>query len=298
VLTGAGPHCIPVLDRDSVELRAQLSVAPIEAPGLPTRSILLTFRDASCEQRAELRTREAAHAMAAVDQTERQLRRYQQLLCDRPRDLERPVSQARRSAARLARLAARPVGQIEPERLALLAQVVERRTENVQRILQHLSDAALIEVGSFQLATERVNLVPVVSRVVAECRARAQAHRLNLGAPQGLTCECDVSRIESVLRDLLERAIRRNPRGCWIDVDLRRPLVGLAQVEVRDYGRSMSIREREGLMRASVADRGWSVHRYIVEQHGGSLEVDFPAEGGVRAVVSMPTHRGKLGRAS
>ena len=99
------------------------------------------------------------------------------------------------------------------------------------------------------------------------------------------------------MHDLIERAIRRNPRGGWIDVDLRRPLAGVARIEVRDYGRALSTRERERFTNPAAADRGWYVNRHIVERHGGTLTVEFPSDDGMRVTLSLPTHGARLAAA-
>jgi K+-sensing histidine kinase KdpD len=121
---------------------------------------------------------------------------------------------------------------------------------------------------------------------------------VKLGGPQGLTASADAERIEQVLNDLVDRAARRNPRGCWIDVDLRRPLVGLADIEVRDYGRHLSVADRERLPDGATPDRQWYLCKYIVEQHGGSLSIEFLQEGGLRVNVRLPTNGGRMNRAS
>jgi len=293
VLSGRGPLAMPALALGGDEVRVELSLTPIETSGSPARWILMTFRDATCERELELRTFEVARAEVARVEVETRLRRCEQLWRESTYELLTPVARARRAAARLARLAAEP-GETPPRRLALLAQVVEGRTDELRRSLEQIADTAAIEMGTFDLHAERVNLVPLVGRLVSNARARTSLHRLNVGAPQGLTAYCDPQRIEAVLGDLVERAIRRNPRGCWIDVDLRRPLAGIARIEVRDYGRPLSTRERDRLVHPSTADRGWFVSRYVVEQHGGTLDLEFPPEGGVRVVVSLPTHRARL----
>jgi signal transduction histidine kinase len=220
------------------------------------------------------------------------LRRCEEVLRESTRELERPLAWARRAAARMTRMASD--GDAQPQRLALLAQVIEGRTENLQRSLEQIVDTATIAAGAFELRPERANLVPLVARLVASARTRSETHRFNFGGPQGLTAACDPRRVESVVHDVIDRAIRRNPRGGWIDVDLRRPLPGVARIEVRDYGRSVSERERRRLTHPSATDRGWLVNRYIIEQHGGTLSVDFPPEGGTRVVVSLPTSRARL----
>jgi two-component system, LuxR family, sensor kinase FixL len=291
VLDARSASGVPAINRNGDELRVQFSMAPLEATGAPARSILLTFCDASCQTRAELNALKADRAQSARADAQRRLARCEELLREAPRELELPVTRARRAAARLARLAADTASP--PRRLALLADVVERRTEDVQRTLANVLDTVAIETGTFEIHSERVNLVPLMSRLVAAVRTRAHAHRVKLGAPQGLTAQCDARRIEAVVGDLIERAIRRNPRGCWIDVDLVRPLPGIARIEVRDYGRPASARERDQLTRTGTADRGWFVNRHIVERHGGRLLVEFPREGGNRVIVSLPTHRAR-----
>ena len=172
----------------------------------------------------------------------------------------------------------------------LMARVVERRTDAMQRTAALLADTAAIQTGALELHCDRVNVVPLVGRVVAGARARWPLHQVKLGGPQGLTASADAERIEQVLNDLVDRAARRNPHGCWIDVDLRRPLAGVARIEVRDYGRRLSERERSGLPDSSTPERGWYVDRHIVEQHGGTLAVEFPDEGGTRVIVTLPTN--------
>jgi PAS domain S-box-containing protein len=126
VLKGRGPLGIPVLNRDGGELRVELSMQPLEMAGAPSGAILLTFRDASCEKHAELSALQAARAESARADSETKLRRCEALLRDSTRELERPVARARRAAARLARMASDV--DVEPRRLALLAQVIEGRS--------------------------------------------------------------------------------------------------------------------------------------------------------------------------
>ena len=294
VLTVRAPLGMPVLTRSGDELRANMTIAPLQAPGSPRGALLLAFRDATCEKELELQSLETAHAQAARLETETRLRRCEELLRDNRRVLAAPVARARRSAARLARLT-EAESSAAPRRLAVLTQVVQYRTDEVWQVLEQLSDMTDIRTGAFELRPERVNLVPLLSRVVSTTRGRTETHRLKLAAPQGLTAHCDPARIEAVVRDLIQRAIRRNPRGCWIDIDLRRPLAGTAEIEVRDYGRPMSPRERERYMTATD-DRGWLISRHVVEQHGGKLAMELPPEGGVRVIIRLPTHRARLAR--
>jgi K+-sensing histidine kinase KdpD len=162
--------------------------------------------------------------------------------------------------------------------------------------MEEIDDVASIHAGTFTVASERVNLVPLVTRIIADARTRSTCHRLHLAAPQGLSVACDPRRVEQVLQILIDQTVARNPRGCWIDVDLRRPLVGRASIEVRDYGRRLSEGERECLPDGATPDRQWYLCKYIVEQHGGSLSIEFPQEGGMRVKICLPTNGGRMRR--
>ncbi len=286
---------MPALIRSGEEIRVEPSLAPLEpvssaSTETRTQHILLIFRDASPAKRAELHALEVARAESARAETETKLHMSQDLLSDSTRELDTALARARIAAARLARLAEQdPMAR--PQRLALMARVVELRTEQVRRTLRQVTDTASFQSATFHLDSERVNLVPLISRIVAAARARSASHQIRLAAPQGLTARVDTQRIEQIVLDLILQAMRRNPRGCWIDVDLRRQLAGLARIDVRDYGRHLSARERNRLPDGPVPDRGWYLIKHIVEQHHGTVSIEFPTEGGLRVTLTLPTHR-------
>ena len=288
VLMGRTPLPILAPSSSGDEIRVEYSMAPLEVPGSPTRFVLLTFRDARCHQRAEQHAFAAARAESARREADVRLNRFATLVGSSTAELQACAARVRRTTTLLARQTA-----CDGPRLVRLARVADRRVERLQRALEEASETAAIQTGGFELGNERVNLVPLVGRVVSTVRSSAPAHKVKLGAPQGLTAQVDSRRIERVVQDVIERAIRRNPRGCWVDVDLTRPLAGTARVEVRDYGRRLSTRERERLVNPSASDRGWWLDRFIIDQHGGSMSLEWPAEGGVRVIISLPTHRAR-----
>jgi signal transduction histidine kinase len=203
-----------------------------------------------------------------------------QLVQDGSEDLARELHRLRRSTERLERS--------EDVRgsasLSTHVKLVQARIDRLERILDELATAAAIQAHTLEIQPQRVNLVPLVGRIVAGHRSRGTTCKLNVAMPQGLTAMADPVRIE--------QALRRNPRGCWVDVELRRPLVGLARLEVRDFARTITDRSR--LRQSTRTDRGLLLSRYIVERHGGTLSIEFPIDGGVRVVVVLPTQRGRV----
>jgi len=295
VLNGRAPLGMSALTRSGDEVCVEMSLAPMapKSPGSaldPVRHILLMFRVASPTTSADVHALDAARAESARAATEARLQMSQDLLHDSVRELDIAFARARLAAARLARLAKRDAAT-RPQRVARMARVVELRTEEVRHALLQISDAAACHTGSFQLDTDRVNLVPLIVQTVTAARARSAAHQIRLAAPQGLTALADGQRLAQVVQDLILHAVRRNPRGCWIDVDLRRPLAGLARIEVRDYGRHLSPRERDRLADAPRCDRNWFVIKHIVARHHGNLAIETLAEGGLRVTITLPTNR-------
>ena len=293
IFLGRPPINLRVRTSSGREIPAELSAAPLSVPGHPADWLLLTFRDAQCRQDLEQATLALARSETANRKLEANLARSSVFVGLSVRELEVPLARVRRASRRLARLAASNTHS-NPERIALLARVLDARTDELERQMALLSDISAIQAGGLELNTERVNLVPLVSRIVGKARAGSRAHRFNFSAPQGLTAMCDADRVGAIIEDLVRRAVRRNPRGCWIDIDLRRPLAGMACIEVRDYGRGLSPSEREHWLGSGCADRAWLVAQHVIERHRGTLAVDFPREGGVRVRLALPTHRGRV----
>jgi len=281
------PIEVPVQTRTGAEIRVELSLARLETESVRTSAgdfVIAMLRE-SPRRLADVQTRHAARAETNKQAAEEALRRQWRQLQEGGDDLRRELGRLERSTQHLAK-------EQSAANRASLACIVGARTDKVRRMFDELILSAAVEADAIELRPERVNLVPLVGRVVAEMRSRTTLCRLNLAMPQGLTALADPARIEQVLRTLVEQAMARNPRGCWIDVELKRPLVGLARLEVRDVGRPVSAATRRRL-EEPAAQRGLAVCRHIVERHGGSLvvELDQSAAGGVRIVITLPTLR-------
>lgn len=295
VLASRAPVEVSALSKSGVEIRVELSLVALDHANGDKQYVMAMLRDATDRRRAELQALEAARAHSARAEAVHLLADQAQLLTHSLAELARPVARLERSAARLARLA--DPSPMQPEReqhLRRMARVVEARAQVVRHTLQHVLDGTGIQTGTLALDLERVNLVPLVARVVATARLRSSNHKFNVALPQGLTALVDAGRFAQVIDALIGQAMHRNPRGCYIDIDLRRPLVGLAQLEVRDYGRAVSAEDQQRLLDTNGPSSGLSVSRWIIEQHGGTLTLEAPPERGLRAIVTLPTQRGRL----
>ena len=116
----------------------------------------------------------------------------------------------------------------------------------------------------------------------------------------------DPLRLEQVLSNLVGNAIKYSPDGGPIALTLAvDPGGATVRLAVRDWG--LGIPEER---RAHIFDRFYQAHadhhrsglglglyisREIVALHGGRLEAEFPADGGARFIVTLPTGRGAGG---
>ena len=189
VLAIRAPLGIPMVTSSGDELRVNKTIAALQAPGSPRGALLLAFRDASCEKELEQQELETARIEAARLESETRRRRCEELLRDTSRAMAAPLARVRRAAARLVRLT-EAANTTPPRRLALLTQVVQYRTEDLETAFEQLSDMTDIQTGAFTLSPVRVNLVPLLSRLVTSARGRTAVHRIKFAGPQGLTAHC------------------------------------------------------------------------------------------------------------
>jgi two-component system sensor histidine kinase VicK len=139
----------------------------------------------------------------------------------------------------------------------------------------------------------------LVQQVVTSTRAWSDRHPITLETPASLEVWIDPSRIEQVLANLLDNAIKHSPHGEPIVVTLSQPAPGTIELTVSDRGIGIPVQARDRIFERFFQARsddamqglglGLYVSRQIVELHGGQLRADFPTDGGTRFVVTLPT---------
>jgi signal transduction histidine kinase len=187
--------------------------------------------------------------------------------------------------------------QLDPQLLAKGLRVIDTQAEKLSQLTAQLLDVSRIDAGKLQLEPRDVNLAELVRGLATAAQAGTQRHTLELDLPERCRAVVDPLRIEQVVTNLLSNAIKYSPDGGAIDVSLSNASDGVHLV-VRDHGIGIPPERR-----ARLFDRFYQAHgeghfgglglglfisRQIVELHGGTLEADFPADGGTRFRVSLP----------
>ena len=142
-------------------------------------------------------------------------------------------------------------------------------------------------------------LLSGVATPVSAAQTRASQHPITLRTDGALPALVDPLRLEQVVTNLLENAVKYSPEGSPIEVELARPSSDMVQVAVRDHGFGIPPERRaeifERYYRGHAGDHasgmglGLYISRQIVELHGGEVLAEFPPDGGSRFLVRLPT---------
>ncbi len=182
------------------------------------------------------------------------------------------------------------------QRLASHAPAVQRGLEHigrnaayVDRLISDLLDLASAEAGALQLHLERVDLARLIADTVSRCVTSFERARVQVDVRDVLFVHGDAGRLERVLANLVNNAIRHSPTNGTVTVrlDARGPR---ACVSVIDQGPGISSDEARRVFqryyRGHHGGRGYGLGLYIcrriVEAHGGRIGVHSDPGRGAR----------------
>jgi signal transduction histidine kinase len=174
---------------------------------------------------------------------------------------------------------------------------VNDQSAKLTRLMNQLLDTVRLRAGHLECDLKLEDVTRLVEDAVEQSRATTDRHDIALSAPPSVMAQVDAVRLEQVITNLLDNAIKFSPEGGRIDVELSADN-GTVRLAVRDRGVGVELGHRphifERFYRADREDQrsgmglGLHVSRNIVELHGGQIEAQFPSDGGTRLVVTLP----------
>jgi two-component system sensor histidine kinase KdpD len=176
---------------------------------------------------------------------------------------------------------------------------IEEEARNLQKIVDQLLDVSRLQSAHLALDRNVTDIRTLVRKTVDLLAARASPRRLSCTLPEAeLPAAVDARRIEQVLRNLLDNALKYTPPGTPISV--RASAEGdTLRIAVSDEGPGIPPAEREHIFERfyRVVDPeappvaglglGLAICRGIVEAHGGRLWVEEEPGGGSTFVFTL-----------
>lgn len=178
--------------------------------------------------------------------------------------------------------------------------MVVGQAQRLNRMIESLLDISRIQVGQFRLETAPLDLCTLVERVVTEVQPALERHTVTCthnGTP--LLVMGDALRLEQVIQNLLQNAVKYSPDGGAVRVHVERRN-GEVALSVADDGIGIPQAAQELLFqrfyRAPNAEAqrmsGMGIGLYVVKEivtlHGGRVEVASREGEGSIFTVTLP----------
>ncbi|HEX2025911.1 MAG TPA: ATP-binding protein [Actinomycetota bacterium] len=178
----------------------------------------------------------------------------------------------------------------------------------LERIVAMLVDFSAIEAGRARVATERLDVRPVVEAAAGEIRERTDRHRIETDVPSDLPpAEVNQSLFRRMLDELLDNAVKYSPQGGRVGVAVASVNSGprrMLRIAVSDQGIGI---EPEDLARifqdfrqVDASDTrqfgglglGLAFVKRVAEAHGGGVSAESEPARGSTFTFTVPTADG------
>jgi two-component system, OmpR family, sensor kinase len=180
---------------------------------------------------------------------------------------------------------------------------LNRAASFMGHIVDDFLDVALIDASQLELRVSRTSLRGVIEEALrmALPRARRKAVSLVFEPQVDFALDCDASRLQQVLMNLLNNAVDHSPEGgATVTVALEQRQQR-ALIHVRDQGQGVAPEVRDNLFSAFVHGQdktmgersiglGLAISRHIVDAHHGDLLLESTPSGST-FTVSLPMPR-------
>jgi signal transduction histidine kinase len=223
------------------------------------RYILSTTQDITDRKRAEAeRDRLLAAEREARTLAEEFLRLRDEFLSIASHELRTPLTTLSAHVQLLLRQYRRDRG-MDPEQLERGLRSIAAESSKLARLIEQLLDISRIQTGRLELARQLTDVHELVESAAAGARARTGRDPITLGAARPVRARVDPLRIEQVLTNLLENAVKYSPAG------------GGVEFAVRDHGDGIPPRWWQPLHRPAA--HRWSGQRSAWNYHPGDKAV-------------------------
>lgn len=165
---------------------------------------------------------------------------------------------------------------------------IEKHTNRLTFLIEDLLTISRLESGQLQLDLQEIELLPVIEAVVHDLDSKASARhvRVEIIVPGALKVMADPERLEQVLANLVDNAIKYGRENGHIRIESHSRGDGFVELGVADDGPGIPpealgrVFERfYRIDRARTREQGGtglglSIAKHIVQSHGGEIRVE------------------------
>jgi two-component system phosphate regulon sensor histidine kinase PhoR len=174
--------------------------------------------------------------------------------------------------------------------------IVSKNATRLKSLVEDLLDLSALESGK-ELRIERVNVQDITEAVISQINASSHKIHISYGFNE---MNADGKRLEQVLRNLMENAIRYVPDGRNIEIRWLKSAQGRPELHVKDDGPGIAPEHQarlfERFYRVDEARSrekggtgiGLSLTKHIVQRHGGQIFVKSQLDQGAEFICEFP----------
>jgi len=224
-----------------------------------------------------------------LDRLERLFRAQQRFIADISHELRNPLTTIRGNVDLMRRMNCVDVPSLD---------AIQVESERMTRMVGDLLMLAQADAGQ-PIRRERVELDTLMLQVYRQVRPLAAGIELVIGAEDQATILGDPDRIKQLLLNLVDNAIKYTPQGGQVTLGLQR-VEGWAQFSVADTGIGIPAQDLPHIFErfyrvdkarsraAGGTGLGLSIVRWIVQAHGGKIDVQSEMGKGTTFTVWLP----------
>ncbi len=260
------------------------------------RGAVATFMDITARKQAERERAELlAREQAARSQAEAAVRTRDHFITLASHELKTPLTSLRGYTELVVQRATGLSGQE-----ARMIRTIYQQTLRLEKMISALLDISRIERGQLSLERAPLELGSLLQHVVQDIQPTIRVHTIELTrSPEQAIVEGDEGRLEQVLQNLIQNAVKYSPSGGRVSISLLRE-ENMARIAVSDQGIGIPKAALPELFtrffRAENAEAkhisglgiGLYVAREIVRLHGGDITVESEEGKGSTFTVCLP----------